>query len=492
MTTERLPMRTKLGFGVGSIGESAIGIAFATWNVLFYQNVLGLPGKLAAIAGCIALVVDAIFDPVVGSFSDRFRSRLGRRHPFLYLAPIPLGIAFTLVYMPPAGMSHAGLFGWLTIFAILQRQAMTLYQVPHLALGAELSTDYRERSIVMSYNTIFAVVGGAAAYAYGWNCIGKAGGPAVPGGYFTMALGVSVIAALAIFISAYSTQDRIPHMVQPRADAPRFTVIQLLREVRGCFDNYNYRMLLIGLLFLSLTTGTRETLHSYTALFFWELPASKLARFAAASPPAFIIGFFLTVRMHDWLDKRKTMVIAMFILMVGSGVPVLLGLAGLMAPKGSDALVAQLFFFVFTFYLGIAILTITLLSALADIVDEHELKTGLRQEGVFFASRTFFMKMSTAVGLVVGGFVLDAVGFPTGAKPGQVAEEIVNKLAVFEGPMMAVFALVATYFYGRYGIDRARHNEIRRALAERRAHSAPPAAASLPAAPVAPPAPAIG
>src|SRR5689334_25058655 len=108
MASAPLPMRTKLGFGVGSIGESAITLAFATWDVMYYQNVLGLSAKLAGTAGFIALVVDAIFDPIVGSFSDRVHSKLGRRHPFLYAAPLPLALAFAAIYAPPAGLSQMG------------------------------------------------------------------------------------------------------------------------------------------------------------------------------------------------------------------------------------------------------------------------------------------------------------------------------------------------------------------------------------------------
>jgi GPH family glycoside/pentoside/hexuronide:cation symporter len=86
------------------------------------------------------------------------------------------------------------------------------------------------------------------------------------------------------------------------------------------------------------------------------------------------------------------------------------------------------------------------------------------------------MKMSTAFGIVVSGFALDLVGFPTGAKPGHVPQDIVTKLALFEGPAMAIFAVAAAYFYSRYRIDRARHNEISRALAERRSRPPSPAA----------------
>src|SRR5687767_6745853 len=87
---ERLRMRTKLAFGVGSAAEQSVNVAFNTFNFLFYNNVLGLSGTLCGLAVTLALVLDAFADPLVGYVSDRFHSKLGRRHPFMYVAPIPL------------------------------------------------------------------------------------------------------------------------------------------------------------------------------------------------------------------------------------------------------------------------------------------------------------------------------------------------------------------------------------------------------------------
>ena len=86
---KRLSVRTKTAFGIGGTAESAITIVFNSFNFLFYNNVLGLSGTLCGLAVTIAMVFDAVSDPLVGSISDRHRSRLGRRHPFLYAAPIP-------------------------------------------------------------------------------------------------------------------------------------------------------------------------------------------------------------------------------------------------------------------------------------------------------------------------------------------------------------------------------------------------------------------
>jgi Na+/melibiose symporter-like transporter len=114
---------------------------------------------------------------------------------------------------------------------------------------------------------------------------------------------------------------------------------------------------------------------------------------------------------------------------------------------------------------------ITVLSALADVADEHELNTGRRQEGVFYAARTFFSKLSTGLGHILAGLAIDIIQFPTHAKPGEVAHDVLVKLGLVQGPLAALPALVAIYFYRRYAIDRQRHIEIQRALAAR--HVAP-------------------
>jgi glycoside/pentoside/hexuronide:cation symporter, GPH family len=472
VASEKLRMSTKVAFGVGSAAESAITIAFNTFNFLFYNNVLGLSGTLCGLAVTISLIGDALFDPIVGSLSDRTRSRLGRRHPWLYAAPIPLALSYYLLYQPPAGLSGFTLFLWFTVFALLQRIAMTFYNVPHLALGAELSRDYRERSVVMSYNVVFHVVGGSLAFFFGWTYLGTIeGGSTVRDGYAPLASMIGLFAAVVIFVSAYFTRDQIPRLPQAASDQPPFSIKQLMGEMGACMKNRNYLMLLFGLLLGSATLGTRETLNSYTSLFFWELPEKGIRVFGLASPPAFVIAFLLTVWLHGKFDKRATLVGAVTVNAFAVAAPIPMKLLGLLPPVGSPQLVGVLFFFVFLFYGALAVTMITILSALADVADEHELATGKRQEGVFFAARTFFAKASSGLGHIVAGIAVDAIGFPTGARPGEVAPDVVFKLALIDGPIACIPALLSIYFYAQYRIDKQRHAEIQRELELRRATS---------------------
>ncbi|MFI5308693.1 MAG: MFS transporter, partial [Polyangiales bacterium] len=481
-----LRIRTKLAFGVGAAAEAAITIAFNTWNFLFYNHVLGLSGTLCGLAVTISLFLDAVADPVVGFISDRWRSKLGRRHPFLYAAPLPLAASFYCIYVPPAGLHDIPLFLWMTLFTVLFRQGLTLYQVPHLALGAELSTDYRERSVVMSYNAIFAVVGGAGTYFYGWTWFKHAGGTSVRDGYPGLGLGVALFVALVIFFSAHFTRDQIPRLVQPPPGEARFTLRELVSETLGCMSNRNYLMLLLGLVFMSATLGTRETLNAYTSLFFWGLPEDKIRVFGLVTPPAFVLAFILTVRLHGWFEKRGTIIGAVCVMVLTAALPVLLRISGHFPANGAPKLLPCLMLFVFLSYGAAAVLQISVLSSLADVADEHELKSGRRQEGVFYAARTFFGKLTSGLGTILAGAAIDVIHFPAGAKPGEVGADVLYKLGLIDGPIASLPALIGIFFYARYRIDKHRHAEIQRELDERRKHSSAAAASEPPAAVPAP------
>jgi hypothetical protein len=161
----RLPVRTKLAYGIGQVGEQIKISGFDLFVFFYFQQVLGLSGSLAGAAMAIALAFDAVTDPLLGSLSDNWQSPRGRRHPFMYAAALPLAVFWFGLFFPPAGLGQVGLFVWLTTFAILIRGSMTLYHVPHMAMGAELSEDYEERTSVVSWRITFGLLGGVLTSA---------------------------------------------------------------------------------------------------------------------------------------------------------------------------------------------------------------------------------------------------------------------------------------------------------------------------------------
>ncbi len=467
----RLPISTKFFYGSGAAAEAAIHITFNTFNFLFYNNVLGLSGTLTGLAITIAVVFDAISDPVIGSISDRWRSKLGRRHPFLYLSAVPIGICFVALYAPPTAMGEMGLFLWFTVFTIGLRLALTFYHVPHLALGAELSNDYRERSVVYAYNSILGMVGGASTYFLAWTYLGEAeGGINSADNFLPLGLAVGAIAVLLVFFSAYFTRDQIPKLKQVPVGIPAFSLKQLATEIFDCFSNKNYLWLLLGLLCLSATNGIREAMNAYVGLFFWELEPKQLRFFGLATPLAFVFAFFITPWLNDRFDKVGTMIGGVAVLIVAQTLPPSLRLLGLLPENGHVMLFPMLLVAIAIVYGAGAILNISVMSALADVADDHELNTGRRQEGIFYSARTFVGKATGAFGLLIGGIAIDIIGWPTGVtSASEVDPSTIYGLGLIEGPLAAIPSFFAIFFYGRYKITKKRHQEIREQLEARQA-----------------------
>ena len=141
--------------------------AFNTFILLYYNQILGVDPTRVSIALAIAIIFDAVIDPMVASLSDNLQTRWGRRHPLMLIGAAPLGIAFYFVFVPPAGLGETGLFFWLTGFVMLTRGLMALFFVPWAAIAAELTDDYAERTSVMSFRfAIGWLIGYRFRYSY--------------------------------------------------------------------------------------------------------------------------------------------------------------------------------------------------------------------------------------------------------------------------------------------------------------------------------------
>ena len=130
----------------------------AVFVLFYYKQVLGLSGTLTGLAIAISIIWDGISDPLVGAWSDRLRSRIGRRHPLMIAAVIPMAAGFVMLYGPPNNVlgDQFQLFTWLLISILLVRTALTFFMVPYLALGAEIVDDYHERSQLAGMRTNIA------------------------------------------------------------------------------------------------------------------------------------------------------------------------------------------------------------------------------------------------------------------------------------------------------------------------------------------------
>ena len=392
--SSRLAMPTKLAFGIGATGEAATNWIFNALTFFFYNQILGLSGTLTAAAVTIGIISDAITDPLIGSISDRWRSKLGRRHPFMFAAPLPLVVTIYFIFNPPAGIEGLDLFAWFAFFTVLMRISSTLFAVPHLAMGAELSDDYIERTRVMSYNNVFTYIGVIVMHVVVWFLIF----PSFDNGRMTqMAYNPVVIFCTSLIIvcmlgSAYATRSQIPKMKKIPTDLPPFSTGQLIKEMYSAMRNRNYLFLLLGLFFLSITIGTHETLGLYMSTFYWEFTDQQIGWLILGNVFGYAIGFTVTARVHQIIEKRWAIVWSAAGLSVAWSSAVTLRLFDLAPENTTWTLVSFVVFFGTIASACGSILNISVMSALADIADDHEVKHRASTGGHFLFCANFLRK----------------------------------------------------------------------------------------------------
>ncbi len=482
--TPALTVPTKISYGIGQVAEGLKNATFGVLLFFFYNQVLGVSGSLVGLAVGIALIFDAITDPLAGSISDNWRSKHGRRHPFLLAAAVPLAVAFFLLFNPPSSLSETGYFVWLTVFAVLTRGAMTLYHVPHLSLGAELSPHFTERTTVVAYRYFCSYVGWliALGLAFGYFFVATEEFPVGQfniGAYAPFAAILSVLMVVSILITAFGTWHRIPHLVQPDPDAERLSVVKtftrMFADIVEAVRNPSFRWLFAGLLMTFVMVGVDAALNLHMNTFFWELSSQSNFAFFIASPIGVMIGATFSRRLNEMFDKKASIVFGTGMWAFFQILPIVLRMTGLFPENGSESLPATLTIIKFVQGMCVAQSLVTFNSMIADIVDEHELNTGRRQEGIFFAAVSFSSKCTTGLGSIVAGFVLVLIAWPSGADiqtAADVPAHTIVWLGLVYGPIVSGFVVVSLWCYSKHKIDRNRHAEITAELEKLRGRAA--------------------
>ena len=157
--TGRLPIKTKLLFGLGQGVEVSATFVANTFLLFYLTSVAGISPAMAGTIIFLSLIVDAVADPLIGSWSDRSHSRWGRRLPFMVVAVPIICIASLALFSIPASGETVGAIGLALFLNVLLRVGTSLYALPYAALTAELTSDYDERSSVTVYRMIFGFIG---------------------------------------------------------------------------------------------------------------------------------------------------------------------------------------------------------------------------------------------------------------------------------------------------------------------------------------------
>ncbi len=477
-TAPPLRRTEKLAFGVGQIAEGIKTSVFGTFLLFYYSQVLGLSADLAGLAIALALIFDAVTDPLAGTISDRWSGRLGRRHPFIYASALPMGIAFYLLFAPVVSIDSAGqwgLFAWMLTFTVLVRGAMTLYYVPHMALGAELSSDYDERTTLVAVRHFFGALGFILVFVLGFGYFFApteeyANGQTNPAAYPPFMLLLSALVMLAIFATAHGTRHRIPYLPKATLDLAEVGAMDVLREAVDTLRNPSFKWMLIGFIIIIVAFGVTGATGLYMMTFFWELDRYQIMLALLAGPIGSMFGYAVSGTLFSWLDKRAAMMAGAVTWMVIHTSPVLLYLIDLWPEKGSWTSALLLILFSLLAGASIAQMIVGSGTTMADIADEHELLTGRRQEGVFFGASSFAGKCSAALGSYIAGLFLVLIEWPTGTAvrtAADVPQDVLLTLAVISGPVAVLLAIPGLLCMYGYRLNRSRLSEIQAELRTR-------------------------
>jgi len=434
--------------------------------------VVGLDPRLASIAALVGIIWDAINDPLVGVLTDRMRSRWGRRRPFLLFFAIPFGASFVLLWWAPPWHSQIALTITITLAFMISDTFETLCGVPFASLLPELSPDYDGRTTLTSFRIFFnllaSLVTAVAAPAIVDACM--AAGLTQQQGYLVVAGIFGGLAAIPFLLIFAVVRERFGS-----ADRPQETTT-FRRTVRTAWANIPFRFAtliymlnwitfdLVALLlpFYLLYWIARGNMLASVSLLGISLPLESAVFALLLITATAVLPFWL------WLSHRLGKHTAYIIGMVfWAGVQI--GIY--MVQPGQITLVLWM-----AFLAGLSVSAAHVLpdAMFPDVIEWGELRTGRRQEGIYYGVKNFIRKLTGALAIFVALQMLGWFGYqtpPTGTTTFMQSPVTLTAIRLLIGPVGAVllFSTVITTWF--YPLTRERHGRIRRLLDMRSARN---------------------
>ena len=420
----------------------------------FSTDVLLIAPAVMGVIFSISRVWDAISDPLVGYLSDRTVGSFGRRRTWMAASVIPIGAAFVMVFSPPADLSEAALIGWMAVAVIGFYSVMTVFFVPHLSLGAELSDDYHERSRLFGIRHAFYTFGSILCLASFQVLIwaedqGKA---VVRQTALELAIVATVVMALLIGFAVIRLRERVEF--QGRVNERPF------RAFADVVRNPHARLLIIVTFIENVGSAAIGVLTLYVAQYVVG---------AAAWAPLIILSYMIpsafSVPLWIPLSRRYGKKQLWFFSMLLTGV----SFGGMFVLPFLDTVDARLItMIVLAVFAGLAAGCGGTISASiqGDVIDYDEYVTGERKEGTYFAAWNFVYKCAMGAMLMLTGFVLQAAGFvPNEVQSMQTQIAIVSLYSLFPLVCYAIGAML----FRRFKLNEQAYAEIRSVLDARRA-----------------------
>lgn len=443
---EKLPRLVKLAYGAGDLGPAIVAAVNGFFLNAFLLDVAGLRPAAVGTIFLIAKIWDAVNDPLIGTISDRTRTRWGRRRPWLLFAAIPFGLAFYLHWVVPP-LDETGKFFYYLVIAILFDTALTAINLPYAALTPELTHDYDERTSLSSYRLSFSILGGVLAAFFHTVIVGFFTDPIT--GNRISALVWAVCITIPNFITFAFTRE--VHFLEDRPKGPGF-----FAGLRLVFRNraFIYVTLIYLLSWLSIQF-VQNNLLLYVK--YWIGAEEQFGILILTIQFSSFLFLLFWARLSQRIGKQQVYYLGMTAWIVVS----------LLIFWIQPGQIAPLYFLAVLAAAGVSIGYLVPWSMLPDVVELDELETGQRREGIYYGFFVFLQKLGISLGIAISNYILELAGYinqiPGGPLPEQPPAALFA-LRLFVSLVPAIILLSSFLAVRAYPLTRERHAAIRAEL----------------------------
>jgi GPH family glycoside/pentoside/hexuronide:cation symporter len=445
MSAAAVPLRTKLLYGSGEIAIAVKNGSLNQFLLFFYADVVHLSPALVGTAIFLGRLWDAITDPVMGYISDTTRSRWGRRRPYVVASAVPLGLLFFLLFYPPTTGVAATFLYLMTTYAVLF-SFFTIFATPYIAWGAELSQDYHERTTVVQIRSLFGVVGGV---------IGATAPIAIASRFSDQREGFAIAAAalgLLMTASALSTGWGVAE--RARGAAPARSLAHFLTGLRQTFRNHDFRVVFVTFCLMTVAASLGQSLQLIVVKYWLDM-YDFFPVIAFTFALSFAASFVLWQRLAKRVGKRRAM-------LLGLSLSCVTPFGWLIVQPGQ-----QLAMLLFMVAAGLVTGSLTLvMSSAVDVIDLDEWETGERREGAYFGIWTLGLKTMSAIGILLGGGLLELVGYVSDQPQPPLT---MWWLVMMVGPLQAVVHVFGLLMFRSFRFDASDVARVQADLRARRA-----------------------
>ncbi|NCJ06286.1 MFS transporter [Synechococcales cyanobacterium C] len=456
---DSLNLSTKLAYGVGELSSEVPNSIMVFFLLFFFTNVAGLNPGLAGTVLLIGKAWDGINDPLVGWLSDRTRSRLGRRYPWMLWGAVPMGVCFALLWIVPPTQDQGLLMLYYGAIAVIFYAAYTAVNLPHKILSAELTQTYHERTSLAGFKATFSI----SSSIFGL-LLARLIFSLVPVGsqrYMLLGTIAGGIACLAAYVCIWGTYRRFHAIQSVRDQVQRPPTLPLGQQFRVALQNRPF-CLVVGI-YLCSWMGVQVTaaILPYFVVNWMGLPDSHFTQMALAVQGTALAMMLVWSALGQRLGKK-----AIYCM----GIPLtLLAQAGLFLVQPGQ--VGWMYGLAVMAGVGLATAYLVPWSMLPDVVDLDELQTGQRREGIFYSLVVQVQKIGIAIALFLVGKTLDWSGFisSTAGEPTPIQpEQTLWAIRWLIGPIPSLVLIVGLVQAALYPLNRWVHDDIVLKLQERR------------------------